>query len=897
MSTAISWDRTTVAVGTPGLDTVRIYSFNGVSLSFVTSVTRSSGSVFGSSVALNRDGNTLAVGFPDGTNGGVQIYVRSGGVWSTQGSALTITSANLGVAVALSHDGNTLAATGPFDTSSAGALFVYTRSGTTWTQDGSKLTASTPLTNKQFGGDGAYALDMSSDGLTIAVGSLRQTTAFIFHKSGGVWSSQQEITGGTGYGRSVSLSYGTGDVLAVGSRNGVGQVDIYTRSSGTWSLSYSITSFTGAVGASAFYSVVSLDSTGTQLAVGGFADNSGVGAVISFVRLPTGGWKQQGSKLVGTGYNTALNGDSLQGYSTTMSPDGNIILSGAPDDGSFGEGAMWIFTNGLSPSPTSSPTNSPSKSPSTTKPTGSPSTSKPTKSPSRSPSNSPTTSKPTKSPSKSPTRSPSKSPTTSKPTKSPSRSPSKSPSKSPTAGTAYYARTSVSAPTQYIQGSTNVGYISFKLGTWDQSSGTIGSTTGTILTPTNAPAFLVPSTGNYCLQLQLIMSNIGSISVWFTRAPTTAPVGDGAIDLTPNSDPGAMSIYTDSGSGAYLIHRSICLVLTTSQVVGFSVAGTSGTQPALNGASFFSFTKIASGINVYSAFQFDGTGLYSYSGSGSTSVQHMTLSPTIYGNDQSPYYVSGTIAQGYMVTDTTASLMSISCWATVTAGSGGLGITIGSLGTTEYSYSSTGASRMVGRQVAATTIATTYTTYVAASSTIACTLYGGITAISTRSGLSVTAIPLNGPHIALQASGVNQLSGSNHYAIYWDYSTAQSGSYGFTSSNFDIGGNLGQFSVPMDGLYMITCSFYNDPSTGATGVVYLVLNSYAYGDDSLGYNGSPRQLAAQDGQTQKGPKTIDSTVMLTTTDKVYCAIGIAGASPGMTAAYSSLSVVKIPSIG
>jgi hypothetical protein len=122
-----------------------------------------------SRVAVSVDGNTLAVGAPneasaatgiDGNEadnsasmaGAVYVFTRAGTTWSQQAyikASNTRSGALFGVAVALSADGSTLAvgsrlessaATGingnEADTSAtgAGAVYVYIRAGTTWSQ-------------------------------------------------------------------------------------------------------------------------------------------------------------------------------------------------------------------------------------------------------------------------------------------------------------------------------------------------------------------------------------------------------------------------------------------------------------------------------------------------------------------------------------------------------------------------------------------------------------------------------------------------------------------------------------------------------------------------------------------------------------------------------------------
>jgi hypothetical protein len=77
----------------------------------------------GSSVSLSGDGNTAILGGFDDNNGvgAVWVYTRSGGVWSQQGAKLVGTGAigpfgaGQGVSVSLSGDGNTAVVGGPYD--------------------------------------------------------------------------------------------------------------------------------------------------------------------------------------------------------------------------------------------------------------------------------------------------------------------------------------------------------------------------------------------------------------------------------------------------------------------------------------------------------------------------------------------------------------------------------------------------------------------------------------------------------------------------------------------------------------------------------------------------------------------------------------------------------------
>ena len=68
--------------------------------------------------------------------------------------------------MALSSDGNTALIGGPDDNGDVGAAWVFTRSGSTWTQQGSKLTGSGEVGNGDFG----FSVALSADGNTALIG-------------------------------------------------------------------------------------------------------------------------------------------------------------------------------------------------------------------------------------------------------------------------------------------------------------------------------------------------------------------------------------------------------------------------------------------------------------------------------------------------------------------------------------------------------------------------------------------------------------------------------------------------------------------------------------------------------------------------------------------------------
>jgi hypothetical protein len=140
---------------------------------------------FGYSVSLSSDGDTALIGAwyndtsPYGDNGAAYVFTRSAGVWTQQQKLLASdrqTSDYFGTSVALSADGNT-ALIGAYgeDTSpntDNGAIYIFTRSGTTWTQK-TKLVASDRATDDYFG----YSVALSADGSVALTGANYESTS------------------------------------------------------------------------------------------------------------------------------------------------------------------------------------------------------------------------------------------------------------------------------------------------------------------------------------------------------------------------------------------------------------------------------------------------------------------------------------------------------------------------------------------------------------------------------------------------------------------------------------------------------------------------------------------------------------------------------------------------
>jgi len=304
----------------------------------------------GYSVALSADGNTAIVGGPgdNGLVGAAWVWTRNAGVWSQQGAKLvglgTVGAPRQGLSVSLSADGNTAIVGGWGDNGGAGAAWVFTRTGSAWAQQGAKLVGSGAVGPAEQG----YSVSLSADGNTAVVGGPADNgsgAAWVYTRSAGVWSQQglklvgTGAVGGAGQGVSVSLSADGNSAIVggLGDNGNLGAAWVYTRSGGVWSQQGSKLVGIGAVGTAEQGWSVALSADGNSAIVGGYGDNSGAGAAWVYTR--SGGvWSQQGAKRVGTG----VVGSAQQGWSVSLSGDGLTAIMGGDNDNS-NAGAAWVL--------------------------------------------------------------------------------------------------------------------------------------------------------------------------------------------------------------------------------------------------------------------------------------------------------------------------------------------------------------------------------------------------------------------------------------------------------------------------------------------------------------------------------------------------------------------------
>ena len=325
------------------------------------------GDQFGWSVAV--DGDTVVVGAhaydgedTNGTNlensGSVYVYTKpatEGGWADTIAAPAKLTAtvpaayAFFGGSVAL--DGSTLAIGSRLYNAggylSAGAAYVFTKSGTTWSQ-AAKLTASTSLQLAYLG----YSLAVDGDTVLVGAygdntvrGELGSGSAYVFDKPSGGWTDGNETAKLTAsdhqpsgyFGFSVALD---GDTAVIGASQhsdpitgaGSGAAYVFTRQTGVWGEKAKLTPSDAAAGDNFGMSVAV---EGDTVVVGSWQDddngrNSGSAYVFE---KPALGWARTFETLKLTAPGGAVN--DRFGWSVAVDLDdarGDLALVGAYSD-------------------------------------------------------------------------------------------------------------------------------------------------------------------------------------------------------------------------------------------------------------------------------------------------------------------------------------------------------------------------------------------------------------------------------------------------------------------------------------------------------------------------------------------------------------------------------------
>lgn len=251
------------------------------------------GDFYGYAIAISGDGTTAAVGAlaKKGGSGAAYVFAR-GDVWAQQQELTADDGAprdTFGNAIALSGTGDALVIGAEAKDATTGAAYIFTRDGTTWSQQ-QKLLASDAAPKDFFGNSVA----VSADGTTAVIGAPQHTmgesvrgAAYVFSRGGNGWSQQAQLFAAD-----------------------------------------TITS-TGTIAEDEFAYVVALSGTGDTVVIGEYG-----GAAYSFTRSGTS-WSQQqrwASKAPA----------GFFGSSVAMSAGGSTVLIGAPTEGDMG--AVYVYS-------------------------------------------------------------------------------------------------------------------------------------------------------------------------------------------------------------------------------------------------------------------------------------------------------------------------------------------------------------------------------------------------------------------------------------------------------------------------------------------------------------------------------------------------------------------------
>lgn len=354
--------------------------------------------------ARREDGNAVGVGGDGGNNsafgsGAVYVYTRSGSQWEFQAyvkASNTNADDEFGTDLSLSADGNTLVVGAPGEDSDAigvngnqlsnaapgsGAVYVFQRSGSTWSQT-HYVKASNTQGDARFGG----AVAVSGDGNWFVVGAPGESgdatgvnsvpanynasssgAAYAWQRTANGWILRaylkaNQATSFDFFGTSVAISH-DGSRVAVGAEGedgsaaGVGgtvndllatsgAAFLYARTGNVWSLEAYVKASNPGAG-DRFGSALALSGDGATLAVGAYAESSqavgingdeadnsmaGSGAVY-LLDVQAGVWAQRA-------YVKASNPrpNSNFGLGVDLSHDGQLLAVGAVRESNSGLG-------------------------------------------------------------------------------------------------------------------------------------------------------------------------------------------------------------------------------------------------------------------------------------------------------------------------------------------------------------------------------------------------------------------------------------------------------------------------------------------------------------------------------------------------------------------------------
>lgn len=352
---SLSSDGSLALVGAPGhensVGAVYVYRYTGsvwVKEFKLQPSDMPAGALFGSSCRISRDGTTAVVGAPKKTSdkGAAYVFTRTGTTWSQKAVLSptdTIAGSKFGHAVSVSNTGDRVA----ISAIGTQAVYIYqlTSSGSSQT---SKLTASDNVVSDQFGN----SVDLNGIGYDCVVGAPGKNSAYFYANiTNGSITQTSKITSadsanGDRFGHSVSMASDGGKVLigVPGDDDGgtnVGTAQLFKRNGSSWDLEKKFIPNETTTGAS-FGSSVSISTDGKRVIVGSPNDNTGGGnAGSAYIFESTDlGWVYR-VKLQASDKGV----DDLFGSSVAISGNKSTFLVGSltSDTTAADAGAAYIF--------------------------------------------------------------------------------------------------------------------------------------------------------------------------------------------------------------------------------------------------------------------------------------------------------------------------------------------------------------------------------------------------------------------------------------------------------------------------------------------------------------------------------------------------------------------------
>lgn len=269
-----------------------VFTLNGTAWTQQAKLTAgdaATGDAFGRNVAISGEIAVIGAPFDDHTgseSGSAYVFTRTGTSWAEQAKLTSGDAApgdRFGWSAALDGDTTVIGAYQDDDNGSAsGSAYVFTRNGTTWSQQ-EKLTASDASAFDDFG------VSVAVDGETAVIGAHIESdsgnasgSAYVFTRNGATWSQQKKLTAsdasaGDRFGWSVALD---GDTAVIGAflddddGTDSGAAYVFTRSGTTWSELLKVTANDAAA---LNYFGASVAVAGDTAIIGAFLDdNSGI---------------------------------------------------------------------------------------------------------------------------------------------------------------------------------------------------------------------------------------------------------------------------------------------------------------------------------------------------------------------------------------------------------------------------------------------------------------------------------------------------------------------------------------------------------------------------------------------------------------------------------------------